>query len=1141
MNVTQQNSLLKTTLIEQVAHLMGVSADSIKPDLSLIELGLDSISLMRTIDFLRIKGYVLKFEEAVANPTINDWLKNVSIRLPKKQAISNHPVNKINEPFELTPVQQAYWIGRRDDQPLGGVSCQLYLEIDGNGIDPQRLNKAIIDLITRHPMLRVQFTEDNLQKVRNENIDFHLVVHNLGEENNHSVHDKLEQLRKELSHRVLSVEHGYPIDFQLTLLKENKSRLHVNIDLLVADVFSITIILRDLALFYLERQNELPKINFDFHQYLQNIHSEQQERQETSRQYWHNRLLTLPSGPQLPLVCDYTTITKHRFTRRMFHLTHADLAQLQRKAQYYGLTLANILATAFCEVLARWSENTKFILNVPLFDRKEIDPSVSSMVADFTNLVLLEVDFEKDLNFVDRAKALQRQLYQDIANAAYSGVNVLRDMFRMDQGHARIAPVVFACNLGDTFIPSEVEEAFGNVTWMISQTPQVWIDHQTYPTKEGLLLNWDVVEELFPHGMIDAMFESYKNLIRNLIIGDWIQKITLPLPSEQNQTRHKVNHTIKSYPKNRIHEKFFLNAEHEPDRIAVTGSFGSFTYGELAILALRVGGALWKENIRSDDVVAIALPRGVEQIIGVLGILAVGAVYLPISWDQPAARARKICERANVKIVITRQERMKWDGWPERAFCLDIDCAKHATPLASITTGNIDDLAYIIFTSGSTGEPKGVEISHKSAWNTIYAINEKFNLNANDRTIGLSALEFDLSVFDIFGLLSVGGAIVVVDDQQRKEPSIWFDLAQKYQVTVWNTVPALLEMAILAIEQDKKFEFIRLVLVSGDWVPIDLPQRMRNVSQHNICFVALGGATEAAIWSNYFEVKNLPENWQSIPYGFSLPNQKFRVVNHQKQDCPDYVPGEIWIGGDGLARGYKGDTKLSAERFVLDNKERWYRTGDRGRYWQDGVLEFLGRLDQQVKIRGYRIELSEIEKILEQHPSVTRAIVTLIGSGSNQNIAAIVTLSSVVTDEEILGYLKNELPDYMVPATLAILDKIPLTSNGKIDRKAVIPILEQAISNHQNIKEPLSNDTEIDLVEIWRDVLGDITVNRNDNFFQVGGNSLQAARLTAKINQKYHITLPLRVFLAEPTVAGVANYIKATIQNHDLTLEEGVL
>ena len=272
-----------------------------------------------------------------------------------------------------------------------------------------------------------------------------------------------------------------------------------------------------------------------------------------------------------------------------------------------------------------------------------------------------------------------------------------------------------------------------------------------------------------------------------------------------------------------------------------------------------------------------------------------------------------------------------------------------------------------------------------------------------------------------------------------------------------------------------------------------------------------------------------------------MPNQKFRVVNHQKQDCPDYVPGEIWIGGDGLARGYKGDTKLSAERFVLDNKERWYRTGDRGRYWQDGVLEFLGRLDQQVKIRGYRIELSEIEKILEQHPSVTRAIVTLIGSGSNQNIAAIVTLSSVVTDEEILGYLKNELPDYMVPATLVILDKITLTSNGKLDRKAVIPILEQAISNHQNIKEPPSNDTEIDLVGIWRDVLGDITVNRNDNFFQVGGNSLQAARLTAKINQKYHITLPLRVFLAEPTVAGVANYIKATIQNHDLTLEEGVL
>ncbi|CAI3955392.1 EntF [Commensalibacter communis] len=1141
MDLVQQNRLLKDLLIEHVASLMEVDVEQIIPNISLIEIGLDSISLMRALDFLSVKGYVLKFEEAIARPTINDWLQNAKARPEKNKSSSISYIHDDNASFELTPVQQAYWMGRKEDQPLGGVSCQLYLEIDGKKIEPQILNKAIIDLLARHSMLRTNFDEDNYQKINNKAVDFDLTIHDLREQDNQSAYYQLEQLRHNLSHRVLPVEQDYPIDVQLTLITEHKSRLHINIDLLVADVFSLTIILRDLALFYLQRQNELPKLTLDFRQYLLKINLEQQEQQEAARQYWQERLLTLPSGPQLPLACDYTLIKNHRFTRRDFHLTNADLATLQIKAQSYGLTLANIFATAFGEVLARWSENTKFLLNIPLFNRKEIEPSVSHMVADFTNLILLEMNFEQNLAFVERAQDVQHRLYQDIANSAYSGVNVLRDMFRIDQGHARIAPVVFACNLGDPFIKPEVEEAFGKATWMISQTPQVWIDHQTYPTKDGLLLNWDVVEELFPKGMIDAMFNAYEKLIRALIIDDWKQPVFLPIPFDQNQIRHQVNNTTNLYPINRIHERFFLNARINPDYIAITGSFGSVSYRDLADLSLRIGGALQKANIGSGDVVAIALPRGVDQIGAVLGILSLNAIYLPISLDQPAIRTRKICERANVKAVITISERMKWEGWSEHVLCVDIHLAKNASPLASIATGNVNDSAYVIFTSGSTGEPKGVEITHKAAWNTIFAINEKFNINAKDRAIGLSALEFDLSVFDIFGLLSVGGALVVVDDQQRKEPSLWLDLAQQHQVTVWNSVPALLEMAILSMEPHKKLEFIRLVLVSGDWVPLDLPKRMKAISQQDILFIALGGATEAAIWSNFMEIKEVPDDWQSIPYGFPLPNQKFRIVNHKQQDCPNFVPGEIWIGGDGLSCGYKGDLTLSNERFIFVNNERWYRTGDRGCYWPDGTLEFLGRLDQQVKVRGYRIELAEIEIALERHPFVVRAIATIIGMGANQNIAAIVTLSSIITEKEILSFVRNELPDYMVPVTVLILDTLPLTTNGKIDRNSIVPILEQAIHNNKEVEELPCSDTEIELVKLWQDVLGDIKINRQDSFFRIGGNSLQAARLTAKINQKYHITLPLRVFLAEPTVAGVANFIKATIQKNDLSLEEGVL
>jgi amino acid adenylation domain-containing protein len=309
-------------------------------------------------------------------------------------------------------------------------------------------------------------------------------------------------------------------------------------------------------------------------------------------------------------------------------------------------------------------------------------------------------------------------------------------------------------------------------------------------------------------------------------------------------------------------------------------------------------------------------------------------VYVPVGVDQPEVRRETILATAGVREVLG-----------VGTFAEAVLAEALAAPVRVPDTA----LAYVVFTSGSTGVPKGVEITHRSAVNTVEDINARYAVSADDRVLAVSALDFDLSVYDVFGLLAAGGGVVCVAEDQRRDAHAWADLVRRHGVTVWNTVPALLDMLLVAAS-GADLASLRLALVSGDWVGLDLQPRL--AAQRPGCrLIALGGATEAAIWSNAYEVTKVPAHWRSVPYGFPLRNQSYRVVDEAGRDQPDWVPGELWIGGTGVAQGYRGEVSRTAQRFVHHAGQRWYRTGDQGRYWPDGTLEFLGRTDHQVKIR----------------------------------------------------------------------------------------------------------------------------------------------------------------------------------------------
>jgi amino acid adenylation domain-containing protein len=522
-----------------------------------------------------------------------------------------------------------------------------------------------------------------------------------------------------------------------------------------------------------------------------------------------------------------------------------------------------------------------------------------------------------------------------------------------------------------------------------------------------------------------------------------------------------------------------------------------------------VAARLVADGVRPGDTVAVTIAKGPDQITAVLGVLAAGAAYVPVGVDQPDLRRDEIYASADVTKVLTEM--------PPEGTSLD-------RPVAAAP----DDLAYVIYTSGSTGTPKGVEITHRSARNTIDEINRRYDVGPGDRVLAVSALDFDLSVYDIFGLLSAGGAVVLVEEQVRREARQWAELVRRWDVTVWNTVPALLDMLLVVGDVPG----LRLAMVSGDWVGLDLYGRLAPAAP-GCRLVALGGATEGAIWSNAFDVTAVPAHWRSIPYGHPLRGQEYRVVDGRGRDCPDFVPGELWIGGAGVARGYRGDPRRTARQFVHQAGRRWYRTGDLGRYWPDGTLEFLGRADDQVKIRGHRIELGEIEAALTAHPRVRRAAATRLGA--TRIGAGVVIAEPDAAAADLRAFLGSRLPAYMLPDELVILPEIPLSGNGKVDRKALTALIAAAADRTRG--ESPRGPLESELASQWAALLEVDEVGRSESFFTLGGDSLLATRLLEHIRQRFGVEVTLRRLFAGPTIADLAALIEAATKD----TEEGVI
>lgn len=1024
------------------------------------------------------------------------------------------------EVFPLTDIQTAYLLGRRGSFEYGDVASHLYLELEYPRLDGKKVQKIWNELITKHDMLRVIILQNGTQRVLKEVNEYQIYI------SNEAVAG--EKIRNEWKDKFYETEKWPLFDIGITNY-ERKSILHLSFDFLISDWASIWRLLREFEIKYYDKIDRNKQCVISFRNYILNEKGMKNTlKYVNDKEYWRKRLETMPEAPILPILPGAKNI--NRFVRKSEKLNIEKWETIKKFSMKNGITPTAAVLSIFAMCIERWSENKNFALNLTTLTRNSKYPDIYDVIGDFTSVNVLEIRLSKDIPFYEFAKRVNKQLFDDLDHNTYSGIEVIRDLRKIRKNPSLFYPIIFTSSIGVVDLDGMVGKINDNG---ISQTPQAFLDCQVMDSKEGLFINWDIREGIFDEKVIKDIFETFiESLNRFSEIEEvWFEPACVKIPAYQLDTRKHINNTFKNRECKTLQDLFLKSTLKSPKKVAVVDETGEYTYEELLWRAYSVAEKLEKCGCKKGDYVGIKLDKGVFQIASVLGILFLGATFVPIDNEQPEIRANKIMDLAQIKYLICEEKHRD----KEKYNVITKEDIHIKREFENPAIDNFFDVAYVIFTSGSTGIPKGVVIEQQAVINTIIDINERFKIQEDDSVLALSQLHFDLSIYDIFGMLASGGTLIIPDKARYKDPSYWLKLIKKWNITVWNSVPTFMEMFVDYLDRFYNGENLSInkVLLSGDWIPINLPERIRKFLK-DVKIYSLGGATEASIWSIYHECEKGEVYAGSVPYGIPLSNQGFKILDANMKDCPNMVRGELYITGKGLARGYLGDPEKTRSSFIKFNNEKIYKTGDFGRYLYNGEIQFLGRKDSQIKIAGHRIEIGEIEKaLIGCCPGQKCSVTTINLNGETKIVAVIVAAERGQKDKEsIREKLKQYLPHYMIPFFIEFVNEIPYTNNGKVDKKAIQKIFsDKRDEREKNHSWNLSDIIENEVYLILKKILKTKELHLEDNLFDIGADSLIMAQIAGAIKENImqeSATFDeiLRQILNNPTARALIKFLK---------------
>ncbi len=1086
------------------------------------ELGGDSLIALRVISQV---NNALKVEVPVSEIFIHNTIAELGTLIEKhagaepevKYQEKQPDPGNMYHPFSLTEIQLSYLLGRHEAFEMGGVSTHAYQEIKTT-LDIPRMTEAINHVIRRHPMLRAVIIDGSRQVILKEIPTYTITVEDISHLGEQARRQRLSSERERMAHYIFQSDKWPLFDIKAFKLDPENHYLCIGMDMLISDAASIALIARDLLAFYEDGPQALPPLDFTFRDYML-AYEELKESPlyARDRDYWLARLEEFPPAPSLPMKANPADIEEPHFNRCHKTFTVEEWDRLKASARENNITPSALLASVYADVLAYWSNQPRLAFNLTVFNRFPFHPDVTQIVGDFTSIILLGLELEPGAPFWEKAAGVQRVLFEALEHRHYDGVDFIRELSR-HHGMTKqaVMPIIFTSVLfSNDGAGMEAINRLGERQMGLSQTSQVFVDYQAGEEEGQLVINWDYVEDLFEEDVINAIFHDYVSILDHLLRDGGGYDLQ---PPEKTRAMLEIyNKTEEPIEPVLLHRLFEEQARRTPGLPAVLFGDDALTYREVDERSNRIARYLRDRGVQPNETVSVITHRCIETIVNVMGVIKSGGAYVPIDPDYPEDRQEYIAQNSNSRMTIT--------PGLYREKELDVLMGEPLEPV-----NRLDELAYIIYTSGSTGRPKGVMETHRQVSNTIIDIDQKFNVTEKDRILAISSMCFDLSVYDVFGALGAGAGLVIITSQ--KDIPYMIETMDRHKVTFWNSVPAIMDMTIEYLEPGYTNPHLREVLLSGDWIPPALPGKIKRHFP-NASVTSLGGATEGSIWSIFYPITEVPEHWKSIPYGHPLANQQFYVLDFQQRYCPVDVPGELYIGGTGVAEGYMADEEKTHYHFVQHPAlGRLYRTGDFGVFRKEGYIEFLGRRDSQVKIRGFRIELGEIETRMAELPAIKDGVVIVKEQKGNKVLCAFAVPVEPVAEEDWSAWVEDfkkqlveRLPEYMVPATFIQLPHLPISPTGKIDRKKLSQ-MDVAITR-ETVYEAPHNDMETGLVSIFEQALGVEGIGINDSFFALGGDSLKAISVVAEARKRLQVEIPLMEIFADPTVKELSQRLQA--------------
>jgi amino acid adenylation domain-containing protein len=1087
-------------------------------------------SLLATQAMSRIRqsfGVELPLRALFEAPTIAQISERVEKARETRSSHALPPLVKTarDRTLPLSFAQQRLWFldQLEPGNPLYNIPQMIRLR---GLLDVDALRRSLNEIVRRHEALRTRFAlvDNEPAQVISPPIALELPTTQLDDLSSEERDREAQRIACEEAIRPFDLAQGPMIRARLLRFGPEDHVLIFTTHHIASDRWSMGVMADEMAALYSAfaqgRPSPLPELTTQYADFAVWQRSWLQgPALEEHISYWKKQLSEAPSVLELPTNRTRPAVQTFRGATESRLLANDLVRKLTALSQGEGVTLFMTLLAGFQTLLSRYSNQEDIVVGSPIANRKHTQ--IEPLIGFFVNTLALRTDLSGDPTFrqlLARVKetALQAYAHQDIPfeklveelqpERSLSHNPIFQVMFALQNAPLQTMPLP---GLQLERVPVYPGTSMFDMSWFVIEVAG------------GLVVRAEYNTDLFDKSTIVHALAHFETLLNGIVAHpEWpLWQLPLLREDERRQLLIAFNATEVKYPKDFcIHDFFEQQAERTPDAVAVISGDERLSYRDLNSRANQIARFLRHRGVQPEVLVGICTERNADMLAGILGILKAGGAYVPLDAAYPESRLAAILQDSGAPIVLTQKslaaalphysgEVLCLDsGWPE------ISRESHQTLERSVKPEN---LGYVLFTSGSTGRPKGVALEHRSAATFLHWARSLFTPEELSGVLFSTSMCFDLSVFEMFVPLSVGGKVIIAENALHLPA-----LPAKDEVTLINTVPsAMTELVRLNAVPDS----VEVVSLAGEALPPSLVGQIYSTARVKKLY-NLYGPTEDTTYSTY----TLVREGSAVTIGKPLANSQAYVLDKHRNPVPGGVPGELYLAGEGLARGYFGRPDLTAERFVsnpfaAEKDVRMYRTGDLCRWLENGEIEYLGRIDNQVKLRGFRIELGEIESVLARHSQVRQCVVMAREDQPGlKRLVAYIASDSAPQPEDLRDHVKRSLPEFMLPSAFVIMASLPLTPNGKIDRRA-LPAPE--IQKGETYVAPRTH-WEQQLSSIWSDVLHLDQISVEDNFFDLGGHSLLATRVVSRLRQVARVELPLRTLFESPTIAALASRIE---------------